>query len=129
MLFGAIFMVAGAAMYVFGEHTAAPFVFAPGTLMFAAMQFVQKYSGTDVTIRRLRRIMLTGAVLFVIAAIFMIENSYHILYQLFLNYGIDGYNAYLKYVHNNWVVILLAASILQLYSTQRISAELKKKLK
>lgn len=129
MLLGAIFMVAGAAMYVFGEHIAAPCVFVPGTLMFSAMQYLQKYTGTDVTLRRLRRIMLTGAALFVVAALFMMENSYHVLYPIFLDSGIDGYNAYLKYVHNNWVVILLAASILQLYSAQRISAELKKKLK
>ncbi len=91
------------------------------------MQYEQKYTGTDVTIRRLRKIMLTGAVLFVASALFMLENSYHVVYPLFIKTGIDGYNAYLKYVHNNWVVLLLTASVLQLYSTHRISSELAKK--
>lgn len=123
---GACLMVVGAGLYVFGEHTVAPWIFTPGTLFFAAMQSRQRYDGTDVTLRRLRRIMLTGACFFVVSALLMIENSYHFVYPLFLKYGIDGYNAYLNYVHNNWVVALLVAAILQLYSTHRISSELNK---
>lgn len=119
-------MVVGAGLYVFGEHNVAPWIFTPGTLLFAAMQARQRYDGTDVTLRRLRRIMLTGACFFVVSALLMIENSYHFVYPLFLKYGIDGYNAYLNYVHNNWVVALLVAAILQLYSTHRISSELNK---
>lgn len=41
MLVGACFMVVGAGLYVFGEQTIAPLSFAPGTIMFAAMQYVQ----------------------------------------------------------------------------------------
>ena len=126
MLVGACFMVVGAGLYVFGEQTIAPLSFAPGTIMFAAMQYMQQYTGTDITIRRLRRIMLTGAALFVLSALFMVENSYHIIYPLFLKSGIEGYNYYIKYIHNNWVVLLLAAAVLQLYSTHRISSELGK---
>lgn len=125
MLLGAVLMVIGAALYVFGEHTVAPVVFAPGTLMFAAMQYEQKYLGTDITLRRLRRIMLAGAAFFVLAALLMVENSYQIVYPLFTK-SIDGWNAYVRYIHNNWVVALLVAAILQLYSTHRITAELKK---
>lgn len=125
MLIGAVLMVVGAGLYVFGEHTVAPCAFLPGTLLFAAMQIAQRYEGTDITLRRLRRIMLTGTAFFIISAVLMLENSYHI--ALFLKSGIDGYNAYLKYIHNNWVVTLLVAAILQLYSTHRISSELQKK--
>ncbi|HCD77723.1 MAG TPA: hypothetical protein DEQ27_05285 [Prevotella sp.] len=127
MLIGAVLMVVGAGLYVFGEHTVAPCAFLPGTLLFAAMQIAQRYEGTDITLRRLRRIMLTGTAFFIISAVLMLENSYHIVYPLFLKSGIDGYNAYLKYIHNNWVVTLLVAAILQLYSTHRISSELQKK--
>lgn len=126
MLIGACLMVAGAGLYVFGEHTVAPAIFTPGTLMFAAMQVMQKYDGTDITLRRLRRIMLTGSAFFIVAAVLMAENAYHVVFPYFMNMGIDGYNAYLKYIHNNWVVALLAAAILQLYSSMRISAEIKK---
>ena len=127
MLIGAVLMVVGAGLYVFGEHTVAPCAFLPGTLLFAAMQIAQRYEGTDITLRRLRRIMLTGTAFFIISAVLMLENSYHIVYPLFLKSGIDGYNAYLKYIHNNWVVTLLVAAILQLYSTHRISSEEQKK--
>ena len=127
MLICAVLMVVGAGLYVFGEHTVAPCAFLPGTLLFAAMQIAQRYEGTDITLRRLRRIMLTGTAFFIISAVLMLENSYHIVYPLFLKSGIDGYNAYLKYIHNNWVVTLLVAAILQLYSTHRISSELQKK--
>lgn len=127
MLLGAVLMVVGAALYVFGEHLVAPCAFLPGTLLFAAMQTAQRYEGTDITLRRLRRIMLTGTAFFIISAVLMLENSYHIVYPLFLKSGIDGYNAYLKYIHNNWVVTLLVAAILQLYSTHRISSELQRK--
>lgn len=119
-------MVIGASLYVFGEHTVAPIVFAPGTIAFSLMQYRQKYLGTDLTLRRLRRIMLAGAALFVVSALLMVENSYQIVYPLFSK-TIDGWNAYVRYVHNNWVVALLVAAILQLYSTHRISAELKKR--
>lgn len=126
MLLGAVLMAIGAGLYVFGEHTVAPIVFAPGTLAFSLMQYRQKYLGTDVTLRRLRRIMLVGAALFVVSALLMVENSYQIVYPLFSK-TINGWNAYVRYVHNNWVVALLVAAILQLYSTHRISAELKKR--
>lgn len=125
MLIGACLMVIGAAIYIFGSHTVAPCVFVPGTLAFAMMQYRQKYLGNDLTLRRLRRIMLTGAAFFVLAALLMAENSYHIIYPLFPK-TIGGYTAYVQYVHNNWVVALLVAAILQLYSTHRISAELAK---
>lgn len=121
-------MVTGAALYVFGVQKVAPPFFVPGTLMFAAMQYEQKYTGTDLTIRRLRKIMLTGAVFFIISALLMTENAYQFLFQYFAK-TIDGYNAYVKYVHNNWVVALLVAAVLQLYSTHRISSELEKTLK
>lgn len=127
MLIGACLMVAGAGLYVLGAetgHAIAPCLFTPGTIMFVAMQTAQKYEGTDTTLKRLRRIMLTGGAFFIISALLMIENSYHLIYPVFMKSGIDGYNAYLKYIHNNWVVTLLVAAILQLYSTQRISTEL-----
>lgn len=130
MLIGAILMVAGAGLYVFGAetgHKVAPCVFTPGTLMFAAMQAAQRYDGNDITLRRLRRIMLTGGAFFIISAVLMAENAYHVVFPYFLKAGIDGYNAYLRYIHNNWVVSLLVAAVLQLYSTMRISSELEKR--
>ena len=36
---------------------------------------------------------------------------------------------YLNYIHNNWVVVLLLAALIQLYSVFRIDSELKKEAK
>lgn len=126
MLAGSVLMIVGAALYVFGMQTIAPLIFVPGTLLFFLMQWRQKYEGHDITLRRLRRLMLAGGFCFILAALLMAENSYHILYPYFYGMGLDGINAYLNYIHNNWVLALLVGAILQLYTTHRISAELKK---
>jgi len=42
--------------------------------------------------------------------------------------GMD-YITYIEYVYNKWVITLLIAAILQLYSTHRISQELDKEAK
>lgn len=41
----------------------------------------------------------------------------------------DGYNYYVTYVHNNWVLLLLVAAMLEIYTTHRISSELAKEAK
>lgn len=130
MLVGSCLMVIGAGLFVFGLHSVAPIIFAPGTLLFALMQIRQSYEGDDLTLRRLVRIMHTGSLFFVLAALLMIASAYpQQAYQLLQKMGMD-YTTYLVYVHNNWVVALLAAAIIQLYTTHRISHEIgKKKLK
>jgi hypothetical protein len=40
-------------------------------------------------------------------------------------FGMD-FLLYIKYVHNNWIIILLVAAILQLYTSHRIANELEK---
>ena len=42
--------------------------------------------------------------------------------------GLDQLS-YIKYVHNNWVVVLLVAAVLQLYTSHRIANELEKDTK
>ena len=129
LLMGAVLMVAGAGMYVFVIAVAGSWTFAVGACLFAAMQMLQRYDGNNFVIRRLRRIMIMGDVFFLLAAVLMVENAYHWLLPLFLKQGINGYNAYITYIHNNWVVLLLAAAVLELYSTHRISNELEREAK
>ena len=128
-LIGAVLMVVGAGLYVFGMQVVAPWVFAVGAFLFASIQLMQRYDGSNPTIKRLRRMMIMGDVLFMLAAVFMVENAYHFLLPTFLKFGMGGYNAYLTYIHNNWVVLLLVAAMLELYSTHRISNELDKEAK
>ncbi len=117
LLLGGMLMVIGSGASLFMQAWA-PYVFAPGALLFAAIQMRQTYEGKNVTIRRLRRIMLMSDVLFLIAALLMFASQANFL-------GLD-FLIYLKYVHNNWIVVLLVAAILQLYTSHRIANELEK---
>lgn len=126
MLAGALLMVIGAGVYVFTAAAVAAWLFAAGAVAFASMQLRQTYDGRNTAIRRLRKIMSVADALFILSAALMLENTYHVLLPLFLQYIDNGYYAYLTYVHNNWVVLLLVAAILEIYTTHRISGELKK---
>ena len=116
-LVGGLMMVigAGASLLVWSP---APYVFAVGAVCFASMQMLQRYEGQNFVIRRLRRIMLLSDVLFLVAALLMLANQGNI-------FGLS-YITYIQYVYNKWVVVLLIAAILQLYTTHRIGHELEK---
>ena len=116
-LLGGLLMVVGAGASMFLQSWAS-YVFAPGALLFVAMQLRQRYEGSNFTIRRLRHITIISDVLFLVAALLMFANQSNFL-------GLD-YLSYIKYVHNNWIVVLLVAAILQLYSSHRIANELEK---
>ena len=117
LLIGGLLMVVGAGSAIFLQSWAC-YVFAPGAVLFVVMQMRQRYDGPNFTIRRLRRIMLLSDALFLVAALLMIANS--------SNFFHINYLSYIKYVHNNWIVVLLVAALLQLYSNHRIANELEK---
>ena len=119
-LLGGILMAIGAGTTLL-NWAAAPYVYSIGALCFVAMQVQQRYEGTNFTIQRLRRMMLTSDFLFLLAGLMMIENGRNVL-------GLD-YIIYIEYVYNKWVMVLLIAAILQLYSTHRIGNELEKEAK
>ena len=120
LLIGGLLMVVGAGGRMFLQSWAA-YIFAPGALLFAAMQMRQSYDGNNFTIRRLRRIQLTSDVLFLLAGLLMLANQSNF-------FGINLL-LYIKYVHNNWIIVLLVAAILQLYASHRIANELEKEAK
>lgn len=128
---GAAMMVLGVGGVVLGSMAGVTFVrvsavlFAVGAVAFALMQMMQTYEGSSFVIRRLRRIMVIGDVCFIIAALLMIESNFHFVFP-FMAKTIDGYNAWVHYVYNNWVIALLIAAIIELYTTHRIASELKK---
>ena len=119
-LCGAVLMVIGSAANIFMASWA-PYVFAAGALAFVLMQLKQRYEGDSITIRRLRRITVVSDLFFLLAALLMFANRSNLL-------GLR-WDYYLNYIHNNWVVALLVAAILQLYSTHRIAHELDKEAK
>lgn len=119
-LVGAVLMVIGAGTSVLG-WAPAPYIYAVGALGFASMQMLQRYDGPSFVIRRLRRIMLLSDVLFLVSAVLMFAGLGNPLHLDALTYA--------KYIHNNWVMTLLIAAILQLYTSHRIGQELEKEAK
>jgi hypothetical protein len=117
---GALLMLAGAIMGMMAPQVA-PWIFAIGALSYTAMQLQQRYQGDNITIRRLSRIMLLSDVLLIGVAAMMFAD-YRNPFQL-------EYLTWLRYIHNNWVVVLLLAAIIQLYTVYRIDAELRKEAK
>ena len=117
---GALLLVAGAAMGLFWRNVA-PYVFAVGAVAYTSMQMLQRYEGDNFTIRRLRRIMLLSDVLILVSALLMFAGNGNPL-------GLDQIT-YVSYVRGNWVVLLLLAAVLQLYTTYRISSELEQEAK
>ena len=101
MLAGALLMVIGAGVYVFTAAAVAAWLFAAGAVAFASMQLRQTYDGRNMAVRRLRKIMSVADALFLLSAALMLENTYHALLPLFLQYMDNGYYHYLTYVHNN----------------------------
>lgn len=99
----------------------APWVYAVGALAFVTMQFLQRYEGDSFTIQRLRRIMLMSDVLLILVAALMFAD-------LGNPFGLDHFT-WLNYIHNNWVIALLLAALIQLYTVYRIDAELKEEAK
>lgn len=122
-------MVAGVILYVFNVFSHSAWLFLIGAAAFASMQILQSYDGQNHTVRRLRRILTVGDVLFIVSALFMIEDTYHILLPKFCSWWQNGYYRYLSYIHNNWVVLLLVAAIIELYATHRIAHELEQEAK
>lgn len=119
-LFGGILMAIGAGTTLLGWGSA-PYIFAIGALGFASMQMLQRYEGQNFTIRRLRRMMLLSDVLFLVAALLMFASKGNV-------FGLS-YITYIEYVYNKWVIVLLIAALLQLYSMHRIGCELDKEAK
>ena len=122
-LLGGILMVAGMGCYVFMFcRMAAGAAYLAGAVIFAVMQCMQTYHGTSLTLRRLKGIMTMADLFFVLAGVLMIDTECHFLRPMFSNQ-----EHYIEYVYNKWLVLLLVAVVLELYSTHRISREIEKK--
>jgi hypothetical protein len=74
-----------------------------GAFLFAAMQMADRYEGSSFVIRRLRRQQVLGAVMLMLTGVAMFVCKY-----------------------NEWIVCLLIACLLELYTAFRIPQELEK---
>ena len=123
---GGVLMVLGVGCFVLMWHQPiACWVFLAGAVMFAVTQSMQTYEGKNPTVRRLKSIMNVADLAFLLAGILMVDTVYNFLLPLFRTSGTEGYYRYIEYVYNKWVVLLLIAAILEVYTTHRISTELR----
>ncbi len=122
---GGLLMVVGAVLYaMFLFQPISCWVMLIGAILFVAMQYEQKYLGTELVVRRLRCILMFAASCLVAAGVFMVEDTYHYLKPMITTY-LSNSLFYVKVFHHNWVVLLLIGTLLEVYATQRMSSELR----
>lgn len=123
-LAGGVLMAIGAGCYsfLFIQKTAG-ILFLVGAIAFVSMQILQRYEGTSITIRRLRNIMIIADICFILAGVLMVEQQFGWIRNLFSG---NGYTQFVSYTYNKWVVLLLIAAILEMYTMHRIGQELEK---
>lgn len=126
-ILGGVLMVIGAGCFAFGYmifpqltlYTS--WLFLLGTIAFSVMQSMQFYEGSSQVVHRLKRIQAVADIFFVLSGISMVDTVYAFARNWFSNY-----ETYITYLYNKWVVFLLVAALIELYTTHRISHELKK---
>lgn len=106
---GAVLMLAGAALFLW-KPVEATVLYTVGALLFCPLQMLQRYEGSNFTIRRLRRQQLLGLIAFLCGACCMV-----------MQVGRFGFAR-----RNEWVVCVVIGCVLELYTAFRIPAELKK---
>ena len=119
-------MVIGAGCFAFGFIYPALlqvvcWVFLLGAILFSLMQNLQAYEGRNLAVRRLKSIQQFAGLFFILTGISMIDTVYQIFRPLF-----SDLVSYFTYIYNKWVLLLLVAAVLELYTTHRIASELKK---
>ena len=99
---GAVLLLVGAMLQITNSEFSS-IIYTLGAVLFAYAQVMCRYEGKNLIIRRLRRQQILGAVLLVFAGVLMFVTK-----------------------HNEWVLCLTVAAILELYTAFRIPSELEK---
>lgn len=119
---GGMLMVIGAGCFAFmWQQQVVCWFFLAGASMFTLMQSMQTYEGSNFVIRRLKRIQAVANIFFMLAGILMVDTAYMFFRPLF-----NSSIAYIDFLYNKWVVLLLIAAFLEIYSMHRIDSEMKK---
>ena len=101
-IIGGILLVMGAALYI-TKWTWAPYIYIAGSFMFGAMQMLDRYTGNNFILHRLRRQQVIGAIALMLTGILMITCK-----------------------HNEWIMCMLVGCLLELYTAFRIPQEYEK---
>ena len=121
-MLGGMLMVTGIGCYVFMlAPSITCWLALTGSILFSTLHMMQAYEGSQLAIKRLKRILNIADLLFVIAGILIVDCTYNFLQPAF-----ENQESYITYVYNKWVLLLLIAAILEVYATHRIDYLLKK---
>ena len=101
-MLGGIMLVVGAALYI-TRWVWAPYIYIADSLMFGAMQMMDRYTGTNWIVRRLRRQQIVGAIALMLTGVLMLVCK-----------------------HNEWILCMLVGCLMQLYTAFRIPQEMEK---
>ena len=124
-MLGGMLMVTGIGCYVFMlAPSITCWIALTGSILFSTLHMMQAYEGSQLAIKRLKRILNIADLLFVIAGILIVDSTYN-----FLRPAFENQESYITYVYNKWVLLLLIAAILEVYATHRIDYLLKNKEK
>ena len=124
-LLGGVLMVVGACSFVLKQIYPSlveitSWVFLLGTVLFSVIQSMQTYEGKSPAIHRLKRIQNVANILFVFAGISMVDTVY-----TFTEKWLGNPQLFYSIFYGKWIVVMLVAAILELYTTFRISHEMK----
>lgn len=111
---GAILLLLGFVLRLFLGWEYSCWVISCGALLFSCMQMLARYDGDSFVIKRLRRQQLFSDILFLLMAVMMVLQDY------------DLGPAWTK--GNTWILCLVIAALLQLYTAFRIPKEVEKEL-
>ena len=121
-MLGGMLMVTGIGCYVFMlAPSITCWLALTGSILFSKLHMMQAYEGSQLAIKRLKRILNIADLLFVVAGILIVDSTYN-----FLRPAFENQESYITYVYNKWVLLLLIAAILEVYATHRIDYLLKK---
>jgi hypothetical protein len=117
---GGVLLLFGAAVFITGWDYA-PFIYLAGSLMFAAGQFADRYTGDDKIIKRLRFQQVLGACFLLLTAALMFADGIHSM-LLTDNTMSPGLRSFLLGLtrKNNWIVTLSIGAVFELYSSFRL---------
>lgn len=101
-IIGGILLVVGSALHI-TQWPWAPYIYIIGSFMFGAMQMLDRYTGKNLVLRRLRRQQLLGAIALMLTGILMLTSR-----------------------HNEWILCLLVGCLVELYTAFRIPQEYEK---
>ena len=99
---GAPLLLVGAMLQI-TDSEFSPIIYTLGAVLFAYAQVMCRYEGKNLIIRRLRRQQILASVLFVFTGVLMFVTE-----------------------HNEWILCLTIAAVLELYTAFRIPSELEK---